>query len=202
MVLVHSSEAHRPLLIADLYPVGRGTQLSPVRYAVSRKLQSATRASPGARARIRTHVRISASFVYGAGDSCLASTLGSLQIQARHRDGRLRATTSGPSLHHHQRAKLVKAIRAETCSAAVDIPAFDGPVTVTARFQWGDNHRRDTSNLFPTFKAAVDGLTDAGVIPGDHDAIVRDTAIGVEMPPNPALKGYGRMVLEISELAQ
>ena len=104
-------------------------------------------------------------------------------------------------MHHHQRAKLVKAIRAETHAAAVDIPAFDGPVTVTARFQWGDNHRRDTSNLFPTVKAAVDGLTDAGVIPGDHDAIVRDTAIGVEMPPNPALKGYGRMVLSITEMA-
>lgn len=102
-------------------------------------------------------------------------------------------------MHHHQRARLVKAIREETARTAADIAAFDGPVTIAVRFQWGDHHRRDSSNLFPTAKAAVDGLTDAGVLPGDHDAIVRDTAIGVDLPPNLALKGYARMTLTITE---
>jgi len=102
-------------------------------------------------------------------------------------------------MHYHQRSKLVHAIRTAVARAAADLDPFTNPVTIAALFQWGDNHRRDSSNLFPTCKAAVDGLTDAGVLPGDHDAIVRDTSIGVDLPPNPALKGYARMTLTITE---
>lgn len=104
-------------------------------------------------------------------------------------------------MHYQRRAKLVRNIRAEVAAAAADIEPFTGRVKVAARFQWADKRRRDTSNLFPTLKAAVDGLTDAGVLPnGDDDRHVADTAIGVELPPNPALKGYARMVLTIEEV--
>src|SRR5690606_9010412 len=104
-------------------------------------------------------------------------------------------------MHYQRRAKLVRNIRAEVAAAAADIEPFTGRMKAAARFQWADKRRRDTSNLFPTLKAAVDGLTDAGVLPnGDDDRHVADTAIGVELPPNPALKGYARMVLTIEEV--
>lgn len=103
-------------------------------------------------------------------------------------------------MHYHQRAKVVAAIRTEVAQAAADITPCAGPVTITARFQWATNQRRDTSNWFPTVKAAVDGLVDAGVLPGDHDTIVRDTSIGVDLPANPGLKGYARLALTITEV--
>lgn len=103
-------------------------------------------------------------------------------------------------MHYQRRAKLVRAIRAEVAASAVDVEPFDGPVAITARFQWATKRLRDSSNAFPTAKAAIDGLVDAGALPhGDDDRWVRDTSIGVDLPANPALKGYARMTLTITE---
>lgn len=103
------------------------------------------------------------------------------------------------SMHHQQRAKLVKPIREAFKHAAVDLAPLGGPVVVLGRFEWADNHTRDTSNWLPTLKAAVDGLVDAGVIARDDDRTVRDTSIGPDGPANPGLKGYCRITVTITE---
>ena len=46
------------------------------------------------------------------------------------------------------------------------------PVQIWAEFRFPDDRRRDTGNLYPTIKALLDGLVDAGVLCGDHDGLV------------------------------
>lgn len=45
-------------------------------------------------------------------------------------------------------------------------------ISVQLHYATGDNRRRDTDNLVPTMKPAVDGLVDAGVVPDDDPAHV------------------------------
>lgn len=101
-------------------------------------------------------------------------------------------------MHPKARNRLVQPIRAAAKAQAADATPTTGPVVITARFQWADEHRRDTSNWLPTVKAMVDGLVDAGVLPGDHDAIVHDTRIGADLPAQRGLKGYVRIALTIT----
>jgi len=37
---------------------------------------------------------------------------------------------------------------------------------------WPDRRRRDVPNLWPTIKALVDGIVDAGILPDDNDDVV------------------------------
>lgn len=105
------------------------------------------------------------------------------------------------SMHHQQRAKLVRPLRDAFRALAVDVAPLTGPVIVTGRFQWADKRVRDTSNWLPTLKAAVDGITDAGVLAKDDDTTVLDTRIGVDLPPAPGLAGYCRITVTIEEVA-
>lgn len=103
------------------------------------------------------------------------------------------------TMHYQTRSRRVHAIREATRSVAADAAPVDGPVAIEARFQWADARARDTSNWFPTVKAMVDGLVDAGVLPRDDDRTVRHTGIGVDLPPQPGLKGYAQIVLTVTE---
>jgi crossover junction endodeoxyribonuclease RusA len=69
------------------------------------------------------------------------------------------------------------------------------PVRITATVHIKDNRRREVSNLFPTFKACIDGFVDAGILADDSDAHV----IG----PDPR-RGYDpepRIVFTLEEVA-
>jgi len=69
------------------------------------------------------------------------------------------------------------------------------PVRITATVHIADKRRREVSNLFPTFKACIDGFVDAGILADDSDAHV----IG----PDPR-RGYDktpRIVFELTEVA-
>jgi len=105
------------------------------------------------------------------------------------------------SMNRFTRARLVKPIRDAAKSVASGRPAITGPVSIDARFQWADARVRDTSNWLPTVKAMVDGIVDAGVLSRDDDRTVRNTSIGVDLPPQPGLKGYVQIVLTIEEVA-
>ena len=59
----------------------------------------------------------------------------------------------------------------------------------------GSRRRLDPANFYPSFKAAVDGLVDAGVLEDDDHTRV----IGPDMRIGPVMKG-GRIVLHIQEL--
>jgi crossover junction endodeoxyribonuclease RusA len=58
--------------------------------------------------------------------------------------------------------------------------ALSGPVRV--RFVWTvtDARRRDAGASTPTLKAALDGLVDAGLLPGDHHVIVPEESCRIE----------------------
>jgi len=65
------------------------------------------------------------------------------------------------------------AIRKQECIEG-DAPrlGLDGLVRITATVHITDKRRREVSNLFPTFKACIDGFVDAGVLADDSDAHV------------------------------
>ena len=81
-------------------------------------------------------------------------------------------TMRGHSLWH---AKLTAAWRRAGAAAAAptDLPRpFLLPVRIWVEVRFEDNRRRDTTNLFPTAKALVDGLVDNGVLLDDRDGFV------------------------------
>ncbi|GAA3374672.1 hypothetical protein [Streptomyces racemochromogenes] len=109
--------------------------------------------------------------------------------------------------HHTVKAKLTAAIRAaamEACSENPDMRAAlaaagTGPVLQRAYILGVLNppsrRRADPANWYPSFKAAVDGLVDAGVLEDDDHAHV----VGPDMRIGPVVKG-GRISLHLTEL--
>lgn len=76
-------------------------------------------------------------------------------------------------LHYHAKAKLTALWRdaANVHARAIEDVRFDrAHITVSIRFP--TNHRRDVGNLYPTAKAILDGLVDAGVLVDDDDTRV------------------------------
>lgn len=66
-------------------------------------------------------------------------------------------------------------------------------VKIRAVYYAPDNRRRDTSNIFPTVKAVIDGIVDAGVLPDDSDKYVKS----VEMARGDHNIKQGQLVLVI-----
>lgn len=69
-----------------------------------------------------------------------------------------------------------------------------GLVRITATVHIADKRRREVSNLFPTFKACIDGFVDAGVLADDSDAHV----IGPD--PRRAYDGPPRITFQLTEV--
>ncbi len=92
--------------------------------------------------------------------------------------------------HYRSRSKITEQLRSEAYKAAKAVPFLPfSRVRVRCIFRAPDNRRRDVSNLYPSFKAILDGLVDAGVMKDDHDGIVREFAIvrGENLPKRPQL---------------
>lgn len=91
---------------------------------------------------------------------------------------------------------IIRSWRAMSCLIAEQqkIPLLE-KVKIRAVYHPPDNRRRDTSNIFPTIKAAVDGIVDAGVLKDDSDKYV----ISVEMVRGSNVK-LGQLVIEIIEV--
>ena len=89
-------------------------------------------------------------------------------------------------------AACIEAIRFNAAwSAGMLIPL----VRITATVHIADKRRREVSNLFPTFKACIDGFVDAGILADDSDAHV----IGPD--PRRAYDGPPRITFELVEVA-
>ena len=111
-------------------------------------------------------------------------------------------------LHHAPKAKLTAAIRAAAHEAvtkdsnlmAALAAAKPGPlfqrVHVLGILHPPKNDRRDPANWYPSFKAAVDGIVDAGLLEDDDHTRV----VGPDMRLGDKAKG-GRIVLVIRPLA-
>lgn len=119
----------------------------------------------------------------------------------------LRLINANQRLHHRRRAEYTAALR----SAAMEAVAECAPL-MAAMVGLGDRpamerahilgvihpatrRRIDPANLYPSFKAATDGLVDAGVIEDDDSTRV----IGPDMRLGPVVRG-GQLVLIIRPL--
>lgn len=100
-------------------------------------------------------------------------------------------------VHYMARSKKTEKLRAEAYKAAKAQPFIPfSKVKLRCIFRAPDNRRRDVANLYPSFKAIVDGLVDAGVMKDDHDGIVREFTIvrGENYPKK------GQLIVEVSEV--
>jgi hypothetical protein len=78
------------------------------------------------------------------------------------------------TLHHMQRAKLVKEWRQAFCELAQEfmVPHLEQIEVVAQPYVLNARYRQDVGNCFPAVKAAVDGLVDAGVLLDDNANVV------------------------------
>lgn len=100
--------------------------------------------------------------------------------------------------HHHAKAKLTKAWRASAQAAIWVNPRVQPKhqyAHIIVSIRWPDKRRRDPGNWYPTAKAIVDGLVDAGVLIDDDDAHVIGPDMRREYPNGPA-----RVTVTIEEL--
>ena len=79
-------------------------------------------------------------------------------------------------------ARLVKNLRNTACqiAQAQKVPLLDR-VHITGIHRPVNNRVRDAANLYPSYKAAIDGLVSAGVLSNDDDAHV----VGPDMVTGP-----------------
>lgn len=95
---------------------------------------------------------------------------------------------NGSHGHYQVRRRLVAAWREQAAASAAGLPAFDGHVRITAYVNRCHNRggRWDPANWYPTAKACVDGLRDAGVLVDDSTAYVTgpDMRAGSVQPTN------------------
>jgi len=97
----------------------------------------------------------------------------------------LELINSNESQHRARRARIVKVIRGKAQEAVSECPALmaalaaakPGPLFQRAHvlgiLHPDTNGRRDPANWYPSFKAAVDGLVDAGLFDDDdHTRVV------------------------------
>lgn len=110
-------------------------------------------------------------------------------------------------VYHYKRAKVTAELRGAAQEACSEDPAMraalaaanPGPVMHRAHIV-GILHparagRRDPANWYPSFKACVDGLVDAGVLEDDDHTRV----VGPDMRLGPVVK-KGQLVLRVREI--
>ena len=103
-------------------------------------------------------------------------------------------------LHWAAKAKRSKTIRWQAFSKASAALIHDpsgvvdrGHVTVWVAYP--DRRRRDVHNLYPTIKAAIDGMVDAGVLPDDSDTHL--VGPDLRVPDHLAPKGTVHLAFEV-----
>lgn len=74
--------------------------------------------------------------------------------------------TANQRMHWAHKAKVTREVRQTAAVLARKAPKAE-MVVVTLHYQPRDKRRRDRHNLWPTVKACVDGLVDAGIVPDD-----------------------------------
>lgn len=97
---------------------------------------------------------------------------------------------SNDRMHWATKAKLTRDIRwhAAYTTRQTCIGPIDGPVVVTLVWVVTDNRRRDAGASAPTLKAALDGIVDAGLLPGDHHQVVREERCRIELGSAPGVR--------------
>ncbi|MFJ8995561.1 hypothetical protein ACIRQH_34795 [Streptomyces sp. NPDC102279] len=119
----------------------------------------------------------------------------------------LKLLNANQRIHHRVRADLTSIIRGATQTACSEneqmraaLAAANPGVVLQQAYILGVLHpgsrrRIDPANFYPSFKAAVDGLVDAGVLEDDDHTRV----VGPDMRIGPVVKG-GQLTLVIQEI--
>ncbi|MFD6531555.1 hypothetical protein [Streptomyces sp. NPDC060184] len=119
----------------------------------------------------------------------------------------MRLLNVNEKLHHRPKAEYVKALRGAAMLQCSENPAMraalaaanPGPVLdhayILGIIHPATRRRADPANWYPSFKAAVDGLVDAGVLEDDDHLHL----VGPDMRLGPVVRG-GQIVLHIEEL--
>lgn len=99
--------------------------------------------------------------------------------------------------HWTKTAKLTKSLREMACALARTkrIPPLER-VKIRAIYFPPNHRRRDMSNLFPSVKAAVDGIVDAKVLRDDSDKFV----VSLELVRGEGIVKNGLLVIELTEV--
>lgn len=97
--------------------------------------------------------------------------------------------------HWSKKAGVTATIRSIARGQATGKPQLD-KVKIRAVYYAPDNRRRDVSNLFPSVKASVDGIVDAGVLKDDSDRYV----VSLEMVRGESNIPGGQLVIEVIEV--
>ncbi|MGW2210151.1 hypothetical protein [Streptomyces sp. NPDC001781] len=120
----------------------------------------------------------------------------------------LKLLNSNQRLHRHEQARITAKLRAAAMEAVSECPSLMDALSVTGDqplFQRahilgvvhpGSARRADPANLYPSFKAAVDGLVDAGLFEDDDHTRV----VGPDMRLGRVVK-RGQIVLVVKGLA-
>lgn len=96
-------------------------------------------------------------------------------------------------LHWAAKAKKTRDIRDCTRLFAM---SMDPAEHITVQLTWvvTDKRRRDSDNIYPTFKAMCDGLVDAGIVPDDTPQYMDKRAPLIRHEPG----GKARLELEVT----
>ena len=97
-------------------------------------------------------------------------------------------------LHWAEKARRTRDIRLITSLQAHRLPAARH-VRVQLTWVVTDRRRRDSDNIYPTFKAMCDGLVDAGIVPDDTPEFMDKRAPVIRYEPG----GVARMELTVEE---
>ena len=100
-------------------------------------------------------------------------------------------------IHYKQRARRTERLRTEAFRVVGKHPMTFGKVQIVCIFRAPDNRRRDTANLYPSYKACLDGIVDAGVIQDDNDKYV--TRLTLMRGENLPKVKYGQLILDLIE---
>ena len=100
---------------------------------------------------------------------------------------------SNQRLHRMAQAKLTKEWRQASAAAAHNTKPFTKQVRIIAHIHKPRGGRYDPGNLYPTAKAILDGIVDAGILPDDDHVHV----VGPDMRHGG--KGAPRITIEIIE---
>lgn len=97
-------------------------------------------------------------------------------------------------LHWAKKASLTKNIRESARLWARKLPKAQEHITVQLVWVVTDRRRRDSDNIYPTFKAMCDGLVDAGIVPDDTPEYMTKLAPIIRHEPG----GTARLELDVN----